>query len=69
MYYGKENSPPSDNGTTHRYERLFPSRAQLEDSLHWARKKEQRVWGSGEHEAARAEVERLEIILKTTNKK
>jgi hypothetical protein len=67
MYYGKNNSQPSDNGSTRRYD---PSRAQLEDSLHWARKKEERVWGSGEHEAARAEVQRLEAaILKTTNKK
>lgn len=32
--------------------------------LHYARKKEQRVWGSGsEHEAARAEVERLEALV------
>jgi hypothetical protein len=35
----------------------------LEDQLHFAKKKEQRVWGSGEHEAARAEVERIEKEL------
>lgn len=35
-----------------------------EDALHFAKKHEQRVWGSGsEHEKARAEVERLEAIL------
>jgi hypothetical protein len=62
MYYGKNNSQPSDNGSTRRHER-----AQIEDRLHWARKKEERVWGSGEHEAAHAEVQRLEAILKATN--
>ena len=35
----------------------------LRDALHFAKKKEQRVWGSGEHEAARADVERLERML------
>ena len=49
------NSQPTDNGTS----RL----AELEDALHFARKYEQRVWGSGEHEAARAEVERLETLI------
>ena len=42
-------------------------RMKLEDTLHFARKHEQRVWGSGsEHEKARAEVERLEILLSET---
>ncbi len=36
----------------------------LEDALHFARKREQRVWGSGdEHEQVRAEVERLEALI------
>jgi hypothetical protein len=55
--YG-HNSQPSNNGTT----RVV----NLEDALHFARKHEQKVWGSGEHEAARAEVERLEQLLETT---
>lgn len=39
-------------------------RRRAEDALHFAQKHEQRVWGSGgEHEKARAEVERLEAIL------
>lgn len=39
-------------------------RKRVEDSLHFARKREQKVWGSGdEHVEARAEVERLESIL------
>jgi hypothetical protein len=41
-------------------------RRRVEDALHFARKHEQRVWGSGnDHEKARAEVERLEAILKS----
>jgi hypothetical protein len=41
-------------------------REKVEDALHAARKKEQRVWGSGaDHEKARAEVERLEAILES----
>jgi len=40
----------------------------IEDALHFARKHEQRVWGSGdEHEKARAEVERLEALLDKYN--
>ena len=39
-------------------------RGRAEDALHFARKHEQRVWGSGgDHEKARAEVERLEAVL------
>lgn len=39
-------------------------RHRVEDALHFARKHEQRVWGSGsDHEKAHAEVERLEAIL------
>lgn len=34
----------------------------VDDALHFARKHEQRVWGSGEHEKARAEVLRLEDL-------
>lgn len=42
---------------------------QTEDALHFAKKHEQRVWGSGdEHEKARAEVERLEALLAEYNK-
>ena len=38
--------------------------SRLEDALHSARKKEQRVWGSGgPHEEAREEVERIEALL------
>jgi hypothetical protein len=38
-----------------------------EDALHFARKHEGRVWGSGgDHEKARAEVERLEVLLSDT---
>jgi hypothetical protein len=41
-------------------------RKMVEDSLHYAIKREQRVWGSGsDHEKARAEVERLEAILES----
>lgn len=36
---------------------------QLDNALHFAIKREQRVWGSGEHEKARAEVERLELLI------
>lgn len=42
----------------------------LEDALHYARKKEQRVWGSGgPHEEARAEVERLDKLLEEATTK
>jgi hypothetical protein len=38
-----------------------------EDALHFARKHEGRVWGSGDdHEKARAEVKRLEVLLSDT---
>lgn len=54
------NRQPSDNGKTRRQ----PTLLQLEDALHFARKHEQRMWGSGaEHEKARAEVERLESLV------
>jgi hypothetical protein len=53
--FGRANGQPSDNGTFSKK----PTLRQLEDSLHFAKKHEQKVWGSGEHEAARAEVERL----------
>jgi hypothetical protein len=43
---------------------------QIRDLLHYALKKEQRVWGSGsEHEAARAEVLRIEKWLEEEIKK
>jgi hypothetical protein len=36
----------------------------LREQLHFAKKNEQKVWGSGsEHEKARAEVERLEDLI------
>jgi hypothetical protein len=36
------------------------------DALHFARKNEQKVWGSGsEHETATAEVTRLEAVLES----
>ena len=39
-------------------------RRRVEDALHCALRKEQRVWGSGsEHEEARAKVEFLEAVL------
>ncbi len=45
---------------------MVTQRSKAEDALHFARKREQRVWGSGgEHEKARAEVERLEKILES----
>ena len=44
-------------------QRKQTQRGKAEDALHFARKHEQRVWWSGEHEKARAEVERLEAIL------
>ena len=41
----------------------------LEDALHFARKREQKVWGSGaEHEIARAEVEALEKLVEKESK-
>jgi hypothetical protein len=41
-------------------------RRRVEDALHFAKKREQRVWGSGsEHEKAHAEVEWLEAILES----
>jgi hypothetical protein len=44
----------------------YIDRIRAENALHFARKHEQRVWGSGgDHEKARAEVERLEAILAT----
>lgn len=58
MRFSPGNSQPSDNGST----RPKLTGKQLDDALHFARKHEQRVWGSGEHEVARAEVERLEAL-------
>ncbi len=50
--------------TTRIVEYYHRHRERTEDALHFARKHEQRVWGSGsEHEKARAEVERLEARL------
>ncbi len=50
--------------TTRIVEYYHYHRNRTEDALHFARKHEQRVWGSGsEHEKARAEVERLEARL------
>ena len=58
MQHG-QNSQPSDNGS-----KLPLDSARLEDALHFAKKHEQRVWGSGtDHEKASAEVERLESLL------
>jgi hypothetical protein len=55
------NSQPSNNGTTGFQPSTPP---EIEEALHFARKHEQRVWGSGdEHEKAHAEVERLEKLL------
>lgn len=48
-----------------RSEFTVTQRNRAEDALHFAKKHEQRVWGSGEHEKARVEVERLEAILMT----
>jgi hypothetical protein len=58
MRFSPGNSQPSDNGSPP--PKLSGKR--LDDALHFARKHEQRVWGSGEHESARAEVERLEAL-------
>lgn len=59
MSFSPGNSQPSDNGSTRRLP--LTGRA-LDDALHFARTHEQRVWGSGEHEAARADLERLEAL-------
>lgn len=60
------NSQPSNNGASGFQPSTQP---EVEEALHFARKREQLVWGSGdEHEKARAEVERLEKLLPGTPK-
>lgn len=63
--FGK-NGQPSDNGGNGFQPSTQP---EVEEALHFARKREQLVWGSGdEHEKAHAEVERLEKLLSGTPK-
>ena len=56
--------PPPPSSAFARSGFTVTQRGRAEDALHFARKHEQRVWGSGsDHEKARAEVERLEAVL------
>lgn len=59
-----DSTKPDTDSAFARSEFTVTQRHRAEDALHFAKKHEQRVWGSGsDYEKAHAEVARLEAIL------